>query len=382
MTDLSNDQLVPGGIGQYEKNGVDRLPVYRASDLLKRPVPLRKWIVQDLVPARTVSILSAHGGVGKTVATLQLLAAAASGGSWLGRDIDPIACFGVFAEDDADELHRRLDAIVRVQASQDVDALELVSLADREAILAVPRDNNVLSATPLFSSLRDHALAMDARLVILDPAADLFGGDEINRAHVRAFISMLRRLAMDIDGAVLLTAHPSREGIRSGDGYSGSTAWHNSVRSLLYLTRPKPASSDDRSDTDRRTLKHLKSNLGPLAGDIDLRWQEGVFVLEHQDGGLTAGIKKRAVERQFLDALDKLHAQNRYASDSRNSSNYAPKVLRQVLESPPSKRALEEAMFSLLRAETIHVGTFRTAGRKNVSALERKRTASGRTPSH
>lgn len=371
---MTYEPLVPRDIGPYG-NGADRLPVYRASDLLNRPVPPRKWIVQDLVPARTVSILSAHGGVGKTIATLQLLAAAASGGSWLGRDISPIACFGVFAEDDEDELHRRLNAITRVQTGEGMDALELVSLADREAILAVPRDNNVLSPTSLFSSIRDHALAMDARLVILDPAADLFGGDEINRAHVRGFISMLRRLAMDIDGAVLLTTHPSREGIRSGDGYSGSTAWHNSVRSLLYLTRPKRDSGDEPFDTDRRTLKHLKSNLGPLVGDIDLRWDEGVFVLEHQDVGLSGAIKKQTVERQFLEALDILQAQNRYASESRNSSNYAPKVLRQVLDSPPSKKALEEAMFSLLRSGEIKVGNFQTAGRKNVAALERKRAA-------
>jgi hypothetical protein len=38
-----------------------------------------------------------------------------------------------------------------------------------------------------------------------------------------------------------------------GEGYSGSTAWHNSARSRLFMTR---------GDDGLLTLEHQKSNLG------------------------------------------------------------------------------------------------------------------------
>jgi hypothetical protein len=62
-------------------------------------------------------------------------------------------------------------------------------------------------------------------------------GNENDRAQARQFIGMLRGLAIRHECAVLLLSHPSVAGIASGGGSSGSTAWNNSVRSRLYLSR-------------------------------------------------------------------------------------------------------------------------------------------------
>jgi RecA-family ATPase len=51
--------------------------------------------------------------------------------------------------------------------------------------------------------------ANGARLVPLDTAADLFGGNENDRSQVRRFIGLLNYLAIEIDGAVLLTNIPT-----------------------------------------------------------------------------------------------------------------------------------------------------------------------------
>ena len=58
---------------------------------------------------------------------------------------------------------------------------------------------------------------MGARLVILDTAADLFGGNENDRGQVRQFMNALSRIAMKINGAVVLCAHPSRAGMSDRD---------------------------------------------------------------------------------------------------------------------------------------------------------------------
>jgi hypothetical protein len=63
--------------------------------------------------------------------------------------------------------------------------------------------------------------------------AALFALPENDRSQTRQFISLLRRLAIVSNGSVVLLSHPSLTGINSGSGISGSTAWHNSVRSRM-----------------------------------------------------------------------------------------------------------------------------------------------------
>lgn len=56
--------------------------------------------------------------------------------------------------------------------------------------------------------------AGESATIVIDPSADVFGGDEINRAQVRKFVSMLRGLAIDYDcaGFALESSQPSGAG--------------------------------------------------------------------------------------------------------------------------------------------------------------------------
>src|SRR5438874_7073424 len=75
------------------------------------PVPERQWIVRDMIPANTVTLLSGDGAVGKSTLALQLGTARALGRDWIGTVPTPGRTLHLSAEDDADELHRRLDDI-------------------------------------------------------------------------------------------------------------------------------------------------------------------------------------------------------------------------------------------------------------------------------
>src|SRR3546814_20697914 len=50
-----------------------------------------------------------------------------------------------------------------------------------------------------------------------------------------SFVSLMNRLAMKVDGSVLLIGHPNK----AGDSFSGSTAWENQVRSRLFMERDR-----------------------------------------------------------------------------------------------------------------------------------------------
>jgi putative DNA primase/helicase len=77
--------------------------------------------------------------------------------------------------------------------------------------------DNVGGATDRLDELTRAALDFQATLVVVDTAADTFGGNENDRNQVRQYIGAgLNRLAQSLDGgnggAVLLNAHPSRRG--------------------------------------------------------------------------------------------------------------------------------------------------------------------------
>ena len=315
--------------------------------------PERRWVVQDMVPSGNVTMLGGDGGVGKSLLAMQLLTAAATGKGWLGFEAMRCKVLGIFAEDDHDELRRRQERINEHLgiAMADLGDMALVSRVAADSVMMdfgrdgyEHRDRG--TAAEFFQRVHDLAMEHGAQIVVLDALHDYFAGNESVRVQVRQFVSLLRSLAIDIDGAVVLCAHPSLSGLLSGSGTSGSTAWNNAVRSRLYLTRP-PVDDEIEPDPDKRVLKVMKANYGPDSGTYPLRYDKGVFVREGGAGGVFDHIEKRAVETVFLEALDALAKQGRQVNASPNHSYFAPKVMAGMpgvdgLGQPALRRAMEQ----------------------------------------
>ncbi|MCA3518508.1 MAG: AAA family ATPase, partial [Rhodobacter sp.] len=213
---------------------------FPARDLADKPIPPRHWHVDDLVPGGTVTLLSGDGGTGKSLLAMQLAVATAIGGRWLGQDVAGGGALYLSAEDDRDELHRRLSDICASAGAglADLDRLTLCPLAGEDALLAsLDRATGALRPTALFRDLDARLASERPALMVLDTLADLFPGNENDRAQARQFVGMLRGLAIRHECAVLLLAHPSLAGLSTGTGTSGSTGWNNSVRSRIYLSR-------------------------------------------------------------------------------------------------------------------------------------------------
>ena len=110
-------------------------------------------------------------------------------------------------------------------------------------------------------------------MLVLDSLHDIFAGEENRRVQARQFVQGLREIAREIDGVVLLSAHPSLSGRNSGTGESGSTAWNNAVRSRLYLTE-----ADEQAGATR-ILKTMKANYGPPGRPKTTRWLPSSYPL-------------------------------------------------------------------------------------------------------
>ncbi len=298
-----------------------RSKFYSAAGLVGKPVPPREWLVPDLVPSRTVTLLGGDGGTGKSLLALQLACAVATDGTWLGRSVAGGRALFISAEDDEGELHRRLaDVVMAGGATFDgLDRLTLRSLAGEDALLAtLDRSGGVLHITPLLSEIDKRIADEFPALVVLDTLADMFPGNENDRAQARHFIGILRGIANRHGCAVLLLAHPSLTGMSTGAGTSGSTAWNNSVRSRLYLDRVA-------DNPDARLLSTKKANYGRIGEEISMTWRAGIFVADSLLGSNGKIADEAKAERVFLRLLDDFTKEGRTVK-SAQAHGYAPKV--------------------------------------------------------
>lgn len=332
-----------------------------------RPVPVRQWAVDDLIPLGQTTLLTGNGGLGKTLLALQLACAAALGHDWLGKRVRPVKVLAFCCEDDQDELHRRLQQILHSSDAEfgDLENFLLFSRVGEDNALWHYDSQGRPRPSDVWNLLTCKISDFGAQLIILDSIHDLFGGNENFRNQSRHFIGQLTKIAHQINGAVLLLGHPSMAGLNTGSGVSGSTAWHNAVRARLYLTH------GEEDDRDSRLLKIMKSNYGPTGAKIKLHWQEGTFKVDSADTGIVKSINQRRAQKIFLCCLAKLEQQDRTVCDAPQSpTRYAPKVMAAMPEAEGLKeKALKAAMLPLFTTGFIEIATVQGNDRHKVMAI-------------
>jgi RecA-family ATPase/5S rRNA maturation endonuclease (ribonuclease M5) len=336
-----------------------------ASDLAGIMPPAREWHIKGLIPAHTVTMLGGDGGVGKSLLALQLAVATAAGVPWISHDPAPTKSIYLSAEDDRDEIHRRLADIATGTGADmaSLDNLILRSLAGEDALLAIADSRNgTLQPTPFYHELDDYIATSGAGFLVLDTLADLHSGQENDRAVARQFISLLRGLAIRRECTILLLAHPSLTGMSSGSGLSGSTAWNNSVRSRLYFERITEDGFE--ADTDLRRMSTKKANYGKKGDETIVRWKDGLFVPEgnrNEADAMSSSVKARRV---FMSLLEKAIHEGRNVNGN-GGPYYAPKVFA---DDPRNERvsrsAFQQAMADLFACSAIKVETFGPPSRK------------------
>lgn len=329
-------------------------PIFYPSDLQGKPIPARRWCVPDWIPDKAVTLLSGDGGTGKSILAMTLATCAAVGMPFMGLDIAPRKVVYLYAEDDLEEAWRRQDAINRaleIDFADLFDRLAWVSVAGEDTFLLTFDKAGHPQQTKLSRHLHAFVLKVfGAQLLIVDTIADTFGGLEIDRQQVTRFIRQHQKLAVDMDGAVLLIGHPSVSGMKDGRPASGSNAWVNAVRSALYLRRADEGETPGDSDVKRvRILERAKSNFAPTDVEIRLRYVAGVFHADHppvETGGLWENAQ---VDVHFIAALRAALRNGVSPSPAKNSGQYAPTALKQYPEVKQySRKQLEESMVRML----------------------------------
>ena len=240
-------------------------------------VPEPEWSVPNRIPSRQACLFTGHGAAGKSTIGLHLCVAHVLGKEWLGSLPQLGPAIFLDAEDDFNVIWRRLDSIrqhydTSYQAMRE-GGLNILAMAGKDVVLAtVDPKTNKITPTPFYYRLLEHAASIHAEQVLIASAANVFAGNENDRAQVQQFENLLVGIAQQTGGSVTLIGHPSRRGMdEDGGGFSGSTAWHNAFRSRIWI-------EPDKEMPDLRRISFLKNQYGPEDETIAVQWRNGMFL--------------------------------------------------------------------------------------------------------
>ena len=326
------------------------------------PVPERQWAIEDRVPLNQAGLFSGEGGTGKSIVELTKDVAHVAGKDWFGSLPERGPAFYIGAEDEKDELHRRLAAIASHYGLTFNDLMKgglrvLCKLGQDATLCAVGRSGKV-ETTDLYHQLYEAAGDIRPKNISIDTLSRAFAGNEIDRVQVYAFAMHMQALAMVAGGSVTILSHPSLQGISSGSGISGSTAWHGAFRFRQYLKGIKP-DDGEQPDSDVRELAFKKNQYGPIGETIVLRYQRGLFLPEQGITNLDKLAREARVDEVFLRGLGQIIQQGHDAIAAKNSPDFGPALIAALVETRAdriSKSELTEAMTRLLDAGKIHIG--------------------------
>jgi RecA-family ATPase len=354
---LDEERAERTGNGSAPEESPPPLPFVDMSNWDNEPVPDQEWTVLNRIPRGETTLFSGEGAAGKSTTMLHLSAAHALQRDWLHTLPEPGPAIFVDAEDKQDVLHRRLAAITghyQVSFSDLINGgLHLVSLHGRDAVMAT-FNRGKMEPMPLYHQLLDAAERIKPILITIASSANVYTGGEMDRSQVQRFISLLTRLAITSNGAVVLISHPSLTGISSDSGLSGTTQWHNAVRARFYMKGVK-SDGEEPTDSDLREIVFKKNNYGPISESIVLRYQNGLFLPVPGMTSLDKIAQEAKADEIFLTLLRRFTNSNRRVGDKPGTS-YAPALFAREDEAKQAgltSKSLHPAMVRLFKAGTI-----------------------------
>lgn len=235
------------------RRGEGALHHYRTADITPEQI---QWLWHPYIPLGKITMLEGDPGMGKSWITCAIAAALSRGERFPGQTVDrpPMRVLMMTGEDGpADTLVPRLKAIGadlnKVYVSDEIVTLDKAGIKKIE--LAI--------------------MAIDARVVIIDPLVSYLGGKmDINKANeVRELVGALAQVALKHGCAVIAVRHMRKAG--------GAKAIYRGLGSIDFTAAARSALQVDTDDYGKRLVRHVKSNLAEMGPPIYYTVEQGRF---------------------------------------------------------------------------------------------------------
>lgn len=215
-----------GGIEDVPRRaaGARAIKIMTYDELLARPEP--DWLVEGVVPGRSVVVLWGLPATGKSFVALSMALSIAAGVSWLGWATTPGAVAYVAAEGDRG-VPRRIRAWLVGRDPQ-------VEARVRTDLRVVPQPIEVLQSQELALIDEFTTLGFRPRLVVIDTASRcMAGGEENSSREMSRLVQSCDGLRDATEAAVLLVHHADK----SGSTPRGSSVLHGAADTMIHVVK-------------------------------------------------------------------------------------------------------------------------------------------------
>ena len=319
--------------------GPPLLTAVDAFDFDPTQIPVRPWMVPGLLIRCATHVLVAPGGSGKSLFNLQkaiMLATGIPWGEWSPRG--RYRSLIINAEDDIDEQRRRLSAALKVMNPPRYLLEGMVHLADDPDSLVVvrvdPRSRQMIT-TPMADAITAYVREHKIDVLIVDPFAETFEGDENSNSEIKWAMKVWRDIARETNCAVVLVHHTVKYasgGAGNADIVRGGGAIVNSTRisaTLMTMTEDEAKVLGIPDDERFRYVRHddAKANWTLKSGKA--RWFEKVSITLDNGAGL--------VEADQVGALVPWKPPSAYAGVSVSQIHTALAAIDRGIDGPDGK---------------------------------------------
>ncbi|MBT3447919.1 MAG: AAA family ATPase [Bacteroidetes Order II. Incertae sedis bacterium] len=250
----------------------------------------RKWVVDRLIPEGYMTILAAHGGVGKSFLALRLAVSACLGLPFLEQPTETKRVLYIDAELDEVEFQRRLNRVLSGMG------LDNSVLKNRLWYIQLP---GPITSSKTISTIKSHIRRLDIGFSILDSLSIALGADATKQEVVSTAMKGLEEW-----GSLFALDHVSGSEARNAAFLAspfGSVFKYNQARSVLTLGKAEGGGI---------VMRSIKSNFSAdgtvLAYKLDFEQDEGAIKfrrIELTDSSLDGGRHHLKSHEQTLAAI-------------------------------------------------------------------------------
>lgn len=266
-------------------------------DIVSAEPPPIEWVIGEVLPRGKVVMLAGPGGSGKSFLMLVLAIQHGLGAQLLGDSPFSTAApenarkvMSLTAEEDRDDVHRRLHAVFDAYMVSDAQRVELGSTFSVQCTRGkdwrlIEEVGGQLVASKACDIIIDQLRnELGLSLLMIDPSIMFAGIDENDNKAAAVYMRVLDRIARELNCAVLVGTHTNKGTISMDQpdqsSMRGASAFADNARGvwLLRTMTADEATLHTVNEADRHRytcLRVLKNNYGPTGAHVWLERTAG-----------------------------------------------------------------------------------------------------------
>jgi replicative DNA helicase len=220
----------------------ESLDIFSIKNIHEVEVEDPEFICKDWIPIpkRTITIFSAGGGTGKTMAALQLAM------KYVEEEAYEKKVFLWLSEDPAGlSKSRATDIAVKVLGNSFIAYNGLIDISDNATFPVMTfKSSGEGIVCPEFYQMKSKLKPYD--LIIIDPLIGFFAGDENSNSHARQFMQLFTQWAAKENKTIIFIHHSSKGARVGGESKTrGASAFVDAVRAVYEFEKIKQTQDND-----------------------------------------------------------------------------------------------------------------------------------------